>query len=409
MSISRLSRACIFCVPLLTAIVFMACEQKPLIVSFDDSEWQLLERSYTIQSDSDTAFVAPPIHALSWSLYAGYTADTLGVLNRESAILMRFTIADTAKFARRSGAKIRLFHRAWDEDPVIQTFDLYGIVFDTVSTQWNENKIGWTLDDSLTNITNYISSAEIQASSVQVYGEGDSLSEETVEFLEFSIDSLSTEGYIIEMASISHQATFYSRHDIRKPYLMVDYPPDTTDTDTVDATQEYYYPTADLSLYPSTEEYRPTLPTGLVSLNHSEGLRYHISVSDLPFIRDEEPISIVTGRLILYVDQAATGQTRADMSLVVYERPGYFSVSDSIVALILLNNVYTKGADSLIIPLGAGLLNKYVNDPIDGGLDFVVVPQNHDFDHLYFWGAKAPDSLRPRLEIIVNNPYGEEQ
>lgn len=406
MSISRLYRARIFCVPILTAIVFMACEQKPLILSFDDSEWQLLERTYTIKSD--TAFVTFPIHSGSWSLYAGFTADTLGALSRESAIVMRFEIDDTAKFAQRSGAKIRLFRRAWDEDPVdlaAQTFNLYMV--DTTGTQWNENKAGWTLD-SLTYIDNYVTSAQMRDTLAQIYVEGDSLREERVEFLEFPIDSLSAEGFVIRMASTSHLATFHSRHDIGKPYLLVDFPPDTTETDTVEATQQYFYPTADLSLYPSTEEYVPTLPTGLISLNRSEGLSYHISVSDLPFISAGEPISLVTGRLVFYVDRTSMGQTWADVSLLVYERPNYFSESDSTEPLVLLQNVYKKGADSLVIPLGSGLLSKYVNDPIDGGLDFVVAPQNHDFDHLYFWGADAPDSLlRPRLEIIYNNPYGE--
>ena len=358
----------------------------------------------SISTMLDTVLIRTPTHRYSHTLYAGLTDEPVA---RESGILIKFASVDTSQLADLQAAKLVLFRRTFaDEPPELETnFDLY--VIDEPDTAWAESDTGLTLTDFPNLVFHADSSMIIDTVAVLV---GDTV----LEHLAFPVDtlllrqwaggSMANNGFLIRQESGGALVGFYSweSYDL-SPYLALTIA-DTTSTG-ADTTIIYYDPpTEDLSIYPSLPD-NSIYSDSLLHLDYSSGVRSHVDFA--PYF-DPDTTSIIAGaRLVLHVNHGASQILADRVDLQVLRRAKPLAQGDSTEVLIS-SVIYQKGSDNLVLKLGGFLSSVIAGVYENFGLDLVVIPSNHDFDHLVFWGASAPDSLkRPRLEIIYSSLYKE--
>ncbi len=368
------------------------CEQNPIITELPESRWEISDTSYSV---GNTVFIRTPGHGSSLTLYAGPIDEI-----RESGILIKFASVDTSQFSNLKAATLFLFRRTFADEPPEHEADFTLYVVETPGgesdTIWAESDTGRTLTDFQN--TTFHAAVPMLEDTATVFV-GGVASDSVLEHLEFPIDTLllrrwaegskANNGFLLRRENPGTLVGFHSSdsYDL-SPYLVL------TFTNTTDAI--YYLPTGDLSIYDAAQ---PDNFKGLLHLDHSSGVRSHLDF-------DPDTTSIIAGaRLVLYVNHDVPPIIADRMEFQVRRRELPLAEEDSTVALF--NMTYTKEDDSLVLNLGSFVTYLAAEAVENHGLDLVVIPHNHDFDHLVFWGSSAPDSLKPRLDVVYGFPYAE--
>ncbi|MQY64440.1 MAG: hypothetical protein GH143_09115 [Calditrichaeota bacterium] len=373
------------------------CDQNPIITDLPGSQWKISDTTYSVL---DTVLVRTPEHGGSLTLYVGYTQDQA----REARTLLKFAELDSSDKANLVGARLVLFRRTFNDDQLDNSslFALHTI--DTPDSIWTEYDTGLTLEHFPD--TTGVSTAFMDTNAMPAFDEGDTLISTNREHLCFQLDrqvfqdwSLDDKaGFLITLPVGMDLFTFYSRGDAWHPYLELE----------LSDTTVYRPPTADLSIYTwPNPNFDPTDSDSSLHLDHSSGVRSHIDFGP-NFAPDTT--SIITGaRLTLYLnDEVEVSPIVADqVDVQVLRRARPLAQGDSTEVLIS-RVIYQGASNSLSLNLGFFLSGVATGAYMNYGLDLVVIPNNHDFDHLVFWGSSALDSLkRPRLEIIYSSLYKE--
>lgn len=377
-------------------MILNRCEQNPIITDLPGSQWEISDTSYSIV---DTVLVRTPGDSTSLTLYAGYAQDQA----REARTLLKFAELDSSDKANLVGARLVLFRRTFNSDQLDNSslFALHTI--DAPDSIWTEYDTGLTLEHFPD--TTGVSTAFMDTNAMPAFDEGDTLVSTNREHLCFQLDrqvlqdwSLDDKaGFIITLPVGIDLFTFYARGDAWHPYLELE----------LSDTTVYRPPTADLSIYTwPNPNFDPTDSDGLLHLDHSSGVRSHINFG--PNFDPDTTCIVAGARLVLHVDESSSRLLAGQMDLQVLRRLQPLAEGDSTEVLI---NILTcpKESDRLVLNhLGSFVTGLAVGTVKDYGLDLVVIPNNHDFDHLVFWGSTAPDPLkRPRLEITYCRPYAE--
>ena len=364
----------------------------------------------------NTVLVRTPSHGGSLTLYAGWTDE---LVPRESGILIKYASVDSSQLANFQSAQLVLFRRTFGEDTLPDSslaFNLFTI--DSQDTIWTESDTAGHVKLDLLETETTLAlegTAYLSTAPITLPGEDTTTSRTDLEYLAFEVDStilsawrreeVANNGFLIRQESQGTLVGFYSGENIGlSPYLALTI---TDTTSTGGDTTIYYPPTGDLSIYPPNPD-NSIDSDGSLHLDHSSGIRSHLDFA--PYF-DPDTTRIVTGaRLVLYVnhDVPDVPPIVADqVDLQVRRRAQPLAEGDS-TRVLIEKLTYSNGSDSLILPLGlflSGVVSKAFKNY---GLDLVVIPNNHDFDHLVFWGASAPDNLKkPRLEIIYSSLYKE--
>ncbi len=387
------------------------CEQNP-IIDFPGSQWELSDTSYSVV---DTVLVRTPRHGGSHTLYTGLI-DEDEPAPRESGILVKFASVDSSRLANFRSARLVLFRRTFGNEPLDPevSFALYTI--DEPDTIWTEaDTAGHTEMESL--VTEPKGTAYMSTVRITIPSGDTTLSRTDLEYLEFEVDSttlsewregeVANNGFLIRQGSLSDMVGFHSSESNGiSPFLALTI---TDPTSTEGDTTYYKWSTADLSVYPwPNPNFGSTDSDSLLHLDYSSGLRSHI------YFSDPDTTGIIAGaRLVLHVNHDVSPIVADQMDIQVLRRAEPIEEGDSTVAVF--GAKYIKGVDSLIVIGSYDLQEIQLRDILTGyarrtitnyGLDLVVIPNNHDFDHLVFWGTCASDSLkRPRLDVIYGSPY----
>ena len=385
------------------------CEQNPLIATLPGSQWAFSDTFFAVV---DTVLVRTPSHGGSLTLYAGLTDEQDG----ESGILIKFASVDSSRLANYQSARLVLFRRTFGEDTLPDpslAFNLFTIASQVNDTIWTESDtaghVKLDLLETTPEGTAYLSTAPIT-----LPGEDTTTSHTDLEYLAFEVDStifsawrreeVANNGFLIRQESQGTLVGFHSgdSYDL-SPYLALTIA-DTTSTGADTTITQYYPPTGDLSIYPPNPD-NSIYSDGSLHLDHSSGIRSHIDFA--PYF-DPDTTRIVTGaRLVLYVNHDVPPIIADQVDLQVLRRLQPLAEGDPTEVLINILPCY-KESDSLVLNLGSFVTGLAVGTIENYGLDLVVIPNNHDFDHLVFWGASAPDNLKkPRLEIIYSSLYKE--
>ena len=277
-------------------------------------------------------------------------------------------------------------------------------------TIWTESDTAGHIEME-TLVTRPMGTASMSTDSVAVPTSNTLASIQTdLEYLAFSIDSttlsrwregeVANNGFLVNQENPSELIGFHSRNGYKLyPYLALAFF-DTASTGGGDTTDTYYYkPDEDISIYSSNRE-NPVYYDGALHLNHSNGIQAHIEL-DTDFRIDTTSI-VLGGRMILYTKQSIIAD-QVDIKILHRLQ----SLGDGDSTALYSTVTYTKGSDSLSISIFDYLLKLAVDNYDNYGLDLVVRPYNHDFDHLVFWGSEAEDALKPRVEIDYGNLYKE--
>ncbi len=384
-------------------LILSRCEQNPIITELPGSRWEISDTSYSVDN---TVFIRTPGHGSSLTLYAGPIDEQ----DREAGILIKFPSVDTSQFSNLKAATLFLFRRTFADEPPEHEADFTLYVVETPGgesdTIWAESDTGLTLADFL-DTTSHATVPMIAATATVFVGGVDS--DSVLEHLAFPIDTLllrqwaegskANNGFLLRRENPGTLVGFHSSdiydlsysHDL-SPYLVL------TFTNTTDA--KYSWPAGDLSIYDASQ---PDNFEGLLHLNHSSGVRSHI---DFP---NPDTTSIITGgRLTLYLnDEVEVSPIVADqVDIQVLRRARPLAQGDSTEVLIS-RVIYQGASNSLVLKLGGFLSGVATGAYKNYGLDLVVIPNNHDFDHLVFWGSSAPDGLKPCLDVVYGSPYTE--
>ncbi|UCH61850.1 MAG: hypothetical protein JSU77_08545 [Fidelibacterota bacterium] len=371
------------------------CEQNPIITDLPGSQWEISEISYPVV---DTVLVRTPGNGASLTLYVGYTQDQA----REARALLKFAELDSSEKADLVSARLVLFRRTFNGDQLDNSslFTLHTI--DDPDSIWSEYDTGLTLDH-FPNTTS-VSTAFMDTSPTPAFDEGDTLVYTDREHLRFQLDrqvfqewSMDEKaGFLITLPVEMDLFGFHARGDVWPPYLEL----------VLSDTTVYRRSTADLTIctWPNPN-FDPTDYDSLLHLDHSSGIRSHI---DFP---NPDTTSIITGaRLTLYLnDEVEVSPIVADHVDIQVLRRALPLVQGDSTELLISRVVYQGTSDSLVLELRGFLSGVATGVFMNYGLDLVVIPNNHDFDRLVFWGSNAPDPLRPRLDVIYSFPYGEVQ
>ncbi len=355
---------------------------------------------------NDSSFTRMPRHGGSHTLYVGYTQDQA----REARTLLKFAELDSSDRANLVGARLVLFRRTFNGDQLDNSslFALHTI--DAPDSIWTESDTGLTLEHFPD--TTGVSMAFMKTNAVPAFDEGDTLVYTNREHLRFQLDrqvfqdwsSDNKAGFLITLPVGVGLFTFYARSEAWSPYLELE----------LSDTTVYRHPTADLSIYPwPNPDFGSTDSDSLLHLDHSSGLRSHVDLG--PDFQIDTTRIIAGARLVLHVNHDVSPIVADQMDIQVLRRAEPIDEGDSTVAVF--GAKYIKGVDSLIV-IGSydlqeiqlrDILIDYASRTITNyGLDLVVIPKHHDFDHLVFWGASASDSLkRPRLDVVYGFPYAE--
>jgi len=388
-------------------LILNRCEQNPIIATLPGSQWAFSDTFFAVV---DTVLVRTPSHGGSLTLYTGL----IDKQNGESGILIKFASMDSSWLANFLSARLVLFRRTFGGDTLPDpslAFNLFTI--DSQDTIWAESDTaGHTEMVSL--VTELEGTACMSTDSITIPS-GDTTDTRTdLEFLAFEVDStilsawrreeVANNGFLIRHENQGTLVGFYSGENIDlSPYLALTIA-DTTSTGADTTITLYYPPTGDLSIYPSNADISE-LSDGSLHLDHSSGVRSHVDFA--PYF-DPDTTRIVAGaRLVLYVNHDVPLIVADQVDLKVLRRLQPLAEGDSTEVLI---NILTcsKESDRLVLNLGSFVTGLAVGTVENYGLDLLVIPYNHDFDHLVFWGSSAPDSLkRPRLEVTYSRPYEE--
>ena len=363
----------------------------------------------TISTMLDTVLVRAPSHGGSLTLYAGQIDDEPG---GESGILIKFASVGSSQLPDLQAATLFLFRRTFDDEPPEPEADFTLYVVETPGgesdTIWAESDTGLTLADFL-DTTSHATVPMTAATATVFVGGVDS--DSVLEHLAFPIDTLllrqwaegskANNGFLLRRENQGTLVGFHSGdvYDL-SPYLALTIA-DTTSTGADTTITQYYPPTGDLSIYPPNPD--NSIYDGSLHLDHSSGVRSHVDFGNI------DTTWIIAGaRLILHANQghSAFQMITDQVDLVVLRRAQPFTEGDSAIAYDELE--YLAGSDSLSLSLGlflSGVVSKAFENY---GLDLLVIPYNHDFDHLVFWGSSAPDSLKwPRLQVTYSRLYKE--
>jgi len=376
------------------------CEQNPIIADLRGSGWVLEDT--TISTMLDTVLVRTRNDSTSLTLYAGQINDEQ---DGESGILIKFASVDTSRLPDLQAATLFLFRRTFaDEPPELGVnFDLY--VIDEPDTIWAESETGLTLEN-FPNLTLHAdSSMAVNPATVIIGGVA---SDSVLEHLAFPVNTdtlrqwalghASNNGFLIRQENQGTLVGFYSGENIDlSPYLALTIA-DTTSTGADTTITQYYPPTGDLSIYPPNPDNSISSDSSL-HLDHSSGVRSHIDFGNI------DMTWIIAGaRLILHANTNASRILADQVDLQILRRTDSLAEGNSTV---LLDRSYPAGSDSLNIKLSEFLAGVVSGSFENYGLDLVVIPNNHDFDHLAFWGSDADSELRPRLEVTYSRLYQE--
>ena len=375
-------------------LFLFSCEQNPAFPFIPGQAWSF--ETITIDNLAVTPLHKAPSHGTSLTLYTGPIADPEP---REAGILIKFAGLETTKLKNIEAARLVLFRRTFIDstaDPAV-SFDFY--IVEAQDTAWTEADTGLTIDDFAQRT--FFATAQLSEDSVYVYG-ADSVDIAYPEHLEIPIDTLllrqwstgllANNGFLVLVNGGDQLVSFHSRNAVLSPYLALDLHETTSAGDDTIVT-EFHLVSADMSIYPVPVQ---DLPSDPIQLNHSKGLG---GLIDSLAIAPSRPIA--GGRLILHTHADSPPLAADQMNINLLWRTDSADEGD-----IMASTVFQDGSDSLVMNLGAVLLD-YVNDLDFYGLELIVNPQYHDFDQLSFWGSEAADSLRPRLEIIYSVPYGQ--
>ena len=395
-------------------LILSRCEQNPIITDLPGSQWKISDTTYSVL---DTVLVRTPEHGDSHTLYTGLI-DEDEPDTRESGILIKFASVDCSRMVDFKSARLVLFRRTFGQDMLPDSslvFNLSTIGSATNDTIWTESDTAGHIRIDLLETT-WMSTALMSMDSIATPS-GDSIIIRTdLEYLAFQVDStilsdwcegeVANNGFLIQQGSLSDLVGFHSSESNGiSPFLALTIK-DTTSTG--GDTTYYKWSTADLSIYTwPNPNFDPTDSDSSLHLDHSSGVRSHIHFgSDF----DLDTTGIITGaRLTLYLnDEVEVSPIVADqVDIQVRRRARPLAQGDSTEVLIS-RVIYQGASNSLSLNLGFFLSGVATGAYMNYGLDLVVIPNNHDFDHLVFWGSSAPDSLkRPRLEIIYSSLYKE--
>lgn len=397
-------------------LVLGGCEQNPIIAPLPGGQWTL--RSDTVVTLIDSVLYRTPGHGGSQTLYAGEDISQESN-SRESGILIKFASVDTSLFADLKYARLVLIRRLYPSE--LTEPDIFSLAsINESDTAWTESDIGLTLLD-FPNVTHYADTfMVIDTVAVSIDFIQDVASDSVLEHLVFPVDTAllgqwareekANNGYLIRQENQAPLIGLYSRGSASfSPYLKLAIR-DTTSAGTDTTIFEYDRPIQDLSIYPTSELPDHILQDGLLHLDHSNGLRSQIRFS--PDFKPDTTSMVAGAHLVLHVNKEAdTFDFLADqMEIQVLRRAKPITPVPAEDSLVVLDMVSYKGSesDSLILNLGDFMTDLTVDDEFESyGLELVVVPRHHDFDHLTFWGPGAPPELRPRLEIVYTRAYAK--
>lgn len=386
------------------------CEQNPIIHDLPGSQWTFQDT--VIFAMDDSSFTRTPRHGGSFTLYAGLIDEDEP---EESGILVKFASADSSRLANFRSAQLMLFRRTFGDEPLDPevSFALYAI--DEPDTIWTEaDTAGHTIMNSL--VTEQTGTASMSTAPIIIPSGDTTISRTDLEYLEFEVDSttlsewregeVANNGFLIRWEDQGALVGFHSREsNDPSPYLILTFA-DTTSTGEDTTRTLYRRPTADLSIYSSKPD-NSVYADGSLHLDHSNGIRSHINFG--PNFDPDTTSNITGARLTLYLnDEVEVSPIVADqVDIQVLRRARPLAQGDSTKVLIS-RAIYQGASISLSLNLGEFLSGVAIGAYMNYGLDLVVIPNNHDIDHLVFWGTSAPDSLkRPRLEIISSYLYEE--
>lgn len=396
-------------------LVFNRCEKNPVITWIPADQ---LEYHRTRCAVNDTTFSRAATHGNSHTLYAG-PIDQEGA-ERVSSILIRFAEVDSSQLAKFQSAQLVLFRRTVGED----TLSNQSLEFSLSVVESPVNDTIWTESDTAGHvemgslITTPIGTASMNTDTVAVPTSSTVADLRTgLEYLAFSVDTttlsswregeIANNGFLVQQENPSELIGFHSRNGYALyPYLAITFS-DTSSTGAEDTTVTYYYLSSeDISIY---DRENPVYYDGALHLDHSNGIRAHIEL-DTDLI---DTTSIVLGaRLVLYANLDESTIIADQVDIQIFRRAQLLGDGDSTVVFPLVPGgssivTYNEGADSLSFNLYYYLLGLVTGSYGNHGLDLVVLPRNHDFDHLVFWGSEAEDALKPRLELDYGSFYKE--
>jgi|GEM_PF-5380253 len=386
------------------------CEQNPIITDLPGSQWTFQDT--VIFAMDDSSFARTPRHGGSYTLYAGLI-DEDEPDPRVSGILVKFASVDSSRLVNFRSARLVLVRRTFGNEPLDPevSFALYTI--DEPDTIWTEtDTAGHTIMNSLK--TTLESTASMSTAIITLPSGDTTITRTDLEYLEFEVDSttlsewregeVANNGFLIQREDQGALIGFHSREgNGPSAFLSLTF----ADTASADGDTAYYkWSTADLSIYTwPNPNFDPIDSDSSLHLDHSNGVRSHINFG--PNFDPDTTSSITGARLTLYLnDEVEVSPIVADqVDIQVLRRARPLAQGDS-TELLISRAIYQGASNSLSLDLGEFLSGVAIGVYMNYGLDLVVIPNNHDFDHLVFWGASAPDSLkRPRLEIIYSSLY----
>ncbi|UCH09455.1 MAG: hypothetical protein JSU61_09485 [Fidelibacterota bacterium] len=396
--------------PVVTASILVFglshCEQNPLIVALPGSEWVF--ETEVIDTLDVQQLIRTSAHGNSLTLYAGQESDT-----RESGILIKFPAVDTTLIPDYESVELVLIRRTFaDEFPEPgASFAVYTIEEDSLI--WSESDTGATIAD-FTNIIDPYSLGMLEVSTLIVDANG-AARDSVVEHLSIPLDTLllhewahgtrANNGFLLKREDAGGLIGFHSRRNTQlSPYIAFSYHDTTTDgRDTVRS--RYYFPTADLSVYPAS----PTIPippagslAEYILLDHSTGRSGYLNFG--PYHEIDTTSMVAGARLILQVNLEASSLDAGQIGFRVFRRLEPREEGDS-SAVLIEQVLYSPQADSIILNLGSFVAALAAGSIENFGLDLQVLPRNHDFDYLAIRTPNAAGNKRTRLEIVYSKPF----
>ena len=384
------------------ALVFSACQSDPVFGPLRGTDWVIVEESIDSMEVVQSSEIVQP--GGSRTLYAGQIPTGAA---RESAILLKFQLIESALLDTMVRAELLLFRRGFQDsipDPVTQ-FEMAAIVADT--TIWAERDSGLAITDfpdTLLPVWGFMNTDPIVLD-----GADSTLGADGVEHLALSIpDSLLrtwssgdlvNNGIILRQVGGSGLTVFNAREADLNPRVMITY---------IDSngTEAYIYRLllADLSIYPPSDMALPN-DVDLFSLNYSEGWRVSINFSD-QFVPDSSEV-ILTARLILTSPQVPVDLVSNEMHLEVGRRARAASAAGDSAVSAQTSLIYKAGQGTAVFSMGL-LLDGYNSSRFDNyGIIIAVAPNQYDFDTIQFYNSAADSSVRPRLELVIGRSFQE--
>ncbi len=392
-------------------LLFSRCDKNPVITSIPADQVDFQRIQYAV---NDTTFSRAVTPGSSYTLYAGLIDQER---TEESSILIKFADVDSTQLAKLQSAQLFLFRNTVGEDTLPNPdleFSVSIVESPANDTIWTESDTAGHVE-SVSLVATRMGTAYLSTDSVAVPTSGTATNIRTdLEYLAFSVDSttlsswregeVANNGFLIQQENPSELIGFHSRNgDELYPCLAVTFL-DTSSTGAEDTTVTHYYRSdEDLSIYPSHRE-NPVYYDGALHLDHSNGIRAHIELDT----NNIDTTSFILGaRLILHVNLSESSIVADQVNIEILRRKQSLNTVDSTEFKLLNTVTYTRGTDSLSFSIYDYLLELAVGAYSNYGLDLVVLPHNHDFDHLVFWGSEAGDALKPRLEVDYGSFYKE--